>query len=533
MRTPFGALGAVAVLGLVFACGDSNDGTSDGTGDGGTTNPDGSGPGTNPDGSDNQPNPDGGVSPSFVPFDINHVIFTGQSNETGNDARPPLSLTQPYGNLAFDTGPMSMTGGYSYNPVTLRRLTPIAGCDDYGCRTAQALTAFKPLVEGDAYFDNSFAGGDSPYAVETPASGLANEISKVATTTYGLAKHDVLASVDGRSGNGYACIRKGGAGCTDHYGDNYGSVRGDDGYLNSFKQSMAEVTAAKALATAANKSYVVRGIAAVHGEQDSDDYFYGSSIFPLVGSDGTAGALKSYTDALLEWQRDFEGGVKAITAQTQPVPLFVVQISNWGEAIRDDPSRVASRVPQMQLDAHTKAPGKVVVIGAGYPLEINQEDCLHFTSEGTRRLGEYFGKVYTEVVIAGRTWEPVRPKLITRNGTTITVQYFVPRPPLAIDTTQVAEAPGRGFTVVDGNGNALATVTDAKVTAPDTVTLTLSGDPGAGARLRYALNQDVLGGCAGPQNGARGNVRDSDTTPSQSGGAPLQNWGVHFDLPIP
>lgn len=527
MRTSFGALGAVAVLGLVFACGDGNDGTSEGTGDGGTSNPDGGGPGTTPDGSDSQPNPDGGVSPSFVPFDINHVIFTGQSNETGNDARPPLSLTQPYGNLAFDTGPMSMTGGWQYSRNG-RKLFEISGCDDFGCTKAEPLTAFKPLVEGDVYFDDSYAGSAKPYAVETPASGLANEISKVATTTYGLAKHDVLASVDGRSGNGYACIRKGGAGCTDHYGDDqYG------GYLSSFKQSMDEVTAAKGLAATANKSYVVRGVAAVHGEQDSDDYFYGSSIYPLVGSDGTPGALKNYTDALVEWQRDFESGVKAITAQTQPVPLFVVQISNWGEDIRNDAARVASRIPQMQLDAHTKAPGKVVVIGAGYPLEINQDDCLHFTSEGTRRLGEYFGKVYTEVVIAGRTWEPVRPKLITKNGTTITVQYFVPRPPLAIDTTQVTEAPGKGFTVLDGNGTVVATVTDAKVTAPDTVTLTLSGDPGAGARLRYALNHDVVGGCAGPQNGPRGNVRDSDTTPSQSGGAPLQNWGVHFDLPIP
>lgn len=525
MRTSFGAFCAVAVLGLVFACGDSNDDTSNGDSDGGTSSPDGGGPGTSPDGSDLQPNPDGGVSPSFAAFDINHVIITGQSNETGNDARPPLSLTQPYTNLSFDTGPMSMTGGWEYSRNG-RKLFEIAGCDDFGCTKAEALTAFKPLVEGDVYFDISKAGGDAPYAVETPASGLANQISMVATSRYQLAKHDILATIDGRSGNGYACIRKGGAGCTAHYGANqYG------GYLNSFTQSMNEVTAAKTLAAAGNKSYLVRGVAVVHGEQDSDDYFAGTSIFPLVGSDGTAGALTSYTDALLEWQRDFEREVKAITAQTQPVPMFVVQISNWGEDL-GDPSRTASRVPQMQLDAHAKAPGKVVLVGAGYPLEINQEDCLHYTSEGTRRLGEYFGKVYTEVVIAGRTWEPVRPKLVTRNGSTITVQYFVPRPPLQIDTTQVTEAPGKGFTVVDANGNTLATVSDAKVTAPDTVTLTLTGDPGAGAHLRYALNQTAEG-CAGPQNGARGNVRDSDTTPSQSGGAPLQNWGVHFDLPIP
>jgi hypothetical protein len=57
-------------------------------------------------------------------------------------------------------------------------------------------------------------------------------------------------------------------------------------------------------------------------------------------------------------------------------------------------------------------------------------------------------------------------------------------------------------------------------------------------RLRYAQNQDTNPGtrCIGPgtafRGGARGNLRDSDATPSQYG-YDLWNWGVAFDAAVP
>ena len=528
MRSLFGgALGAFAVLGItIMACSSSDGASSDDGPDGGpSSTTDGGRGSTNPEGGGAVPNPDGGVSPAYTAFDINHVLITGQSNETGNDATTILSTAQPFTNLMFDTGPMSMQGGFKFNARTGIRGASIAGCDDFGCTSYQPPTSFKPLVEGDNYFDVSYSDGVNPYIVETPASGVANEIASLATTHFGLAKHDVLASVHGRSGNAYACLRKGDgcAGLPNYTTNQYG------GRLASYAQGMMEVTSAKTLAVAANKSYVVRGVVVVHGEQDSDNYFNDASDFPLAGTDGTANAITSYTDALVEWQRDYETGAKAITAQTQAIPMFVSQLSNWGFK---QAGRRASVVAQMQLEAHIKAPGKVIVIGPSYPLPFNQQDCLHFTSEGERRLGEYFGKVYAEVVIGGRTWEPVRPKTITRNGATITIQYYVPKPPLVFDTTQVVAATNKGFTLVDANGNDGVSITNVAITSADTVTITLASDPGANMHLRYAMNQED-DACVGPQVGARGNLRDSDDAPSQSGGAALQNWGVHFDVVVP
>ena len=50
-------------------------------------------------------------------------------------------------------------------------------------------------------------------------------------------------------------------------------------------------------------------------------------------------------------------------------------------------------------------------------------------------------------------------------------------------------------------------------------------------RIRYAHTGGV-GQPAGPTTGARGNLRDSDATPSRHG-YPLFNWAVHFDEPVP
>lgn len=432
----------------------------------------------------------------FVDFDINHVLVTGQSNAVSNSGTPVLSTTQPYTNLMFDKGVM-----------------PMKGCNGNGCTLYDTPASFVPLVEGDKFFN---------YAVETAAAGLVNEISYLATTQHGLAKHDVLASIHGRSGNTYWCLRKP---VTPIAGTLNTVCNYKNGYLAPFTQGMMEVQSGKDLAAAAGKSYVVRAVATIHGESDDYSYASGGWEFPLDGHDGTDGAIADYADALVEWQKDYEESIKAITGQTVPVPLLVSQISGWNHG-------PYSKVAQNQLEGHIKAPGKVVLIGPAYHLSLSQSDCLHFTNTGERHLGEYFAKVYAHVVIAGKTWEPVRPKTVTRVNDVITVQFHVPKPPLVIDETRVAAAANEGFTYVDSTGASAPAITNVAITAPDTVQITLASAPaGTNRRLRYAMNQ-VQNTCIGTPQGARGNVRDSDDTPSRNG-SPLYNWAVHFEVPVP
>jgi len=432
---------------------------------------------------------DASTEPPPVPyqhFDINHVLSTGQSNSVANGGTPVLTTTQPYANLMFDTG-----------------VIPGTSCDGGGCRSYQKPTSFVPLVEGDRFF----------YPVETMSAGLANEITKLGKEKFlvGKPQHDVLVSLHGRSGNTYFCLRKGGC-----------DFKGEPaGYVVPFADGMMEVADAFAIAKTLGKTYAVRAVTAIHGESDHYSYSTNTAEFPLPSTNGGA-TVQNYADGMLEWQKDYEDGVKAITGQTTPVPLLLLQMSNWNDVPH-------SKVAMWQLEAHLRAPGKVVLVAPAYPIGY-ASDCLHFTNHGERRIGEYFAKAYARIIMEGRAWEPVHPKSVTLAGNVVTAKFHVPKPPLVFDTDAVTNPGNYGFEFADDSG-APPAVQSVAITGPDTVQITLAAAPtGANKRLRYAYTATPQT-CPGPEVGPRGNLRDSDDTPSQYG-YPLQNWGVHFETPV-
>jgi hypothetical protein len=408
---------------------------------------------------------------------IEHILSTGQSNAVGLAAKPPLSTSKQFGNVMFDRGVMTARD-----------------CGKEGCTRYEKPSAFAALAEGDTYYDEP---------VETMSSGMADEISRLRAPAGGGTSTPILVSVHGRSGNTYWCLRKGGC-----------SFLGS-GYLGPFAEALMQVRDAKALAAAGGHPYAVRAVTAVHGE--SNHY---TQQFPLDGSDGTPGSIATYADAMLEWQRDYETEIKAVTGQSEAIPLFISQMGNWND-------RPNSDIPIQQLDAHARSGGHVILIGPTYALPY-ATDCIHFTNHGERQLGEYFAKAYAHVVLGGRTWEPVRPRQITAAGNVVTIRFHVPKPPLVLDTTLVTNPGSYGFEVIDAAGSSVA-ITDVTIAGPDTVTLSLGGSA-TGGRVRYAFTAQPET-CPGPQFGPRGNLRDSDDTPSNNGYR-LYDWAVTFDSAI-
>jgi len=408
---------------------------------------------------------------------VDHILSTGQSNSISFAGRIVLSKAQTFGNLMFDTGVMTATG-----------------CSADGCTRYDKPRALLPLVEGDTYFD---------YPVETMSSGLANHVARVSQGRG--PSPSILVSVHGRSGYTYVCLRKGGCSFLD-----------GRGYVKPFDEALMQIEDAKELARAAGRPYRVTAVTAVHGE--SDHY---ATTFPLDGSDGTPGKLATYADALLEWQRDYENAARAATGQTWTVPLLVSQMSNWND-------RPDSTIPLLQLEAHVRSEGRVVLVGPTYFLQY-ADDCIHFTSDAQRRLGEYFAKAYTRVVTEGRRWEPLRPVDVSLVDGTVVARFAVPKPPLVLDVTRVTNPGSYGFELVDASGSPVP-IASVAVTAPDTVSIT--ADPGTArpARLRYAFGARP-NTCPGPELGPRGNLRDSDDTPSNHG-YELFDWAVHFDVAI-
>ncbi len=453
------------------APGDTGPSSSGGTSSGGTGSS--SSGGSAPD--EEQPVP-------YQHFDVNHVLSTGQSNSVAHEGRPVLTTEQPFANLMFDVG--VMTSG---------------DCEREGCRTYQKPGGFSPLHEGDTFW----------YPVETMSSGLANEAAMLARTKYQKASHDLLVSLAGRNGLTYWCLRKGGCDFL------------DPTYLNAFDENMRQVDDAMAIAKAAGKSYVVRAVTAIHGE--SDDYAWATNTqeVPLPGTDGTPNAINTYADALVEWQRDYETGVKARTGQTLDVPLLISQFSGWNDIAH-------SAVTQFQFDAMVRTKGKVTIVTPGYIMDW-ADDCRHYSNHGERHLGEYFGKAYARIVLEGRKWLPLYPTDVTLAGSVITAKFHVPVPPLVLDTQRVTDPGNYGFEVVDA-ANAPITITNVELAGADTVKVTLAAAPAAKPKLRYAFT-GVPHTCPGRFVGPRGNLRDSDDTRSQYG-YELFNWGVHFEVPV-
>lgn len=391
------------------------------------------------------------------------------AGDAAPDARPPLAFTHADLNHVLACGGSTAIGSLGSPPVSLTQPYDNKMFSTGVMAGSEGLDTLVPLTEGDT-IDNS----EQP-PVETMSSGFANLATKLAREDllFGLTpprnSHDIIVSLAGTSAV-YSDLKK-------PYG-HYAAL-------------MAQISAAKALMDKAGKSYVVRAFNVTHGESD---FIAGNT---------------EYAANLAEWQQDIESGAKAITGQKEPVPLFQTQ-ADW----------IANTLVLQQLAAHTAYPGKVILVGPQYPAP-RGSDNSHFTNEGYRHIGEYYAKAYKRVVLEGKTWEPLRPRAVTRAGNVLTVRFYVPVPPLVIDTTRITDPGSYGFQYRD-DGASPPEIVSVALSGADSVAITFSAPPNPGARLVYGLAWIP----------PRGNIRDSDATPSRHG-YPLFNWAVHFDEAVP
>ena len=283
---------------------------------------------------------------------------------------------------------------------------------------------------------------------------------------------------------------------------------------------MTQMKAAHNLAVASGRSSRVVAVTILHGETDE-----GYGLPPTV-----------YAGDLIEWQHDYETDVRAFTGQDEPVPLYTTQTSSWTANGHATPTVALGQL------AAARSSTAVHLVTPTYIVEFN--DGWHLKAWSYRRIGEYFGKAMKQVSIDGRPFLPLMPLRVARLGTQVEVQFHVPVPPLAFDTTAVMARDAYGFEVSD-DGSAM-TVSSVALVSPDTVRLTLGQLPsGNDERLRYAFtgvpgSAYVCGAGAHISGAPNGNLRDSDATPAlyQDSNVPswagnlLRNWCVTFDDPV-
>jgi hypothetical protein len=482
---------AASAVGVV-ACGDDSDGVALGALDDAAR--------------DTSPDPSRGDEPGGG-ADARDASRPMAGDATSDSSWPWEPATPPQPDASLDAGPSLPSPSFVYRDLNhvlgtgeglalgVFGTPPITTVQPYSNLTFATgamsgdtnLTSFIPLVEGDVV-----PGTIVP--VETMSTSFANAITRVARTQFvvglppGKTSHDLLVSVHGARGAPYAALKKGTA---------------------PYAAGLAQAQAGRDLAVAAGQSYVVRAVTNVHGESDSE-------------AGNTA-----YAANLLEWQTDYETDIRAITGQSDPIPMFVSQPSSW---TRGSGLPTTSLIPGAMLDAHVAAPGKVVLVGPKYHLPY-AADGVHLSAVGYQQLGEEYAKVYRRVILEGKPWEPVRPMAVTRVDAEIFLDMYVPSPPLTFEDLRVTDPGHAGFEWVD-DGPDTPSIVAVIILNGKTVAIQLSHAPTGGHhRLRYAFT-GVPGVPAGPRTGPRGIIRDSDPTMSVAG-VPLYNYCVHFDIEAP
>jgi hypothetical protein len=269
-----------------------------------------------------------------------------------------------------------------------------------------------------------------------------------------------------------------------------------------FAAALSQQRLAQHVADIQDKSYVVRCVTTVHGEDDHQ----------LFNS--------RYAQDLAEWQADYDDEFRQ-RGMTRPIPMLLSQMSSFTSY-----NTAWSFIPDEQLKAFEQAPRELVLVGPKYVFEY-LPDGVHLTSQSYRTMGEYYGKVYARLFLEGSTWAPLHPLTVTRQGAVIQVRFHVPEPPLVLDTKTVTDPGNYGFEYAD-DSPAPPAISAVRLLDEDTVEITLAAAPVATANkwVRYAFTGN-LGAKSGPKTGARGNLRDSDATPSLYQN-PLHNWAVHF-----
>jgi len=283
----------------------------------------------------------------------------------------------------------------------------------------------------------------------------------------------------------------------------------------TYSDGLTLITGATAKAANLGRTFIVKSTNASHGTNDLTNTNYGAN--------------------LIQWQSDLETDFKAITGQSQAIPMFLEQASTaWsGQGYAYPASDITGNVkwsPLLQWEAVKSNYGKHYMVGPVYQLPYNVSDYYHPSNIGYRILGGLYAKAVKKVVIDGGDWYGFVPRTITRVGAIITARFWVPVGNITIDTTTIPDqGVGKGFEYWDASGSPPAISSISCST--DTCTITLASIPtGENKRLRYAFTA-TINTFAGTPGAARGNLRDSDTAVNDAGDH-LYDWLITFDEPI-
>lgn len=419
-------------------------------------------------------------------WDYTGIIGTGQSLSVGAQASniTPRATTSANDNLKLSLG---------------TAVVPPFDADDAALSLVPLTEPIRPLANGfpSAYPANLYG--------ESPHTAMGAQITALAQAG-GLSDFVTVHTVVGESGQAMSVIDKT---ATE-------MVNGTQTTGRAYAATLFEVQAIKRLA--GDKTYGVGAIFLTHGESDA----------------GNA----NYENAMLQLWADYNADLRAITGQSEPIPLFTSQQHGIFMYAAGDAPRNIDRSTLFQWRAALNHPDEIVCTGPKYQYPYDP-DFLHLQPLGYELMGEKYAQIFYSHVVNGQRWQPLQPlqDTVARDGRVITVDFHVPVPPLAwdevlprphqADLTEWAE--GRGFEVRVGDTR--LTIESVAIVDADTVQITCAEDVPAGATLGYAATSD--GAAVSGVSPRWGQLRDSDPFVGAFTQMPQPNYAVSFEVGVP
>lgn len=436
----------------------------------------------------------------------NALLIYGQSLAQGDETWPALSRSAVAGTLMLGGNTLSSADSSTFVQFTATGLQPLVA------QTVSGATRY------DAAGEAALAAGSGARG-EPPNIGWARG-AKLRLNDYLLVENDLarnLVTINvARSGATIGELEKGHSeGGTELYGK----------YSGALTQ----------LVTAAGGSALCStGLLFMQGEHDYSQ---------ASGHNSLNRTYATYRAKLEGLADDMQADAIAATGQAKPPAFLLYQTGAAYTRDVDADGTPGLHIGMAQLDVALSR-DTAWMVGPVYPYT---DKGGHLDSNGSRWFGHLVAKVWHQVVVEGRDWEPLRPIRIWSGGSNIIyVAYHVPFGPLVFDEPQLAggteySATSKGFRVTDAGGS--VTVTNAEIVRDTIIKLTCSRAIGATPMLWYA-SQAATG---------NGMVRDSDPSiasdryvyePERGMYAtanipqfvnkpyPLPNWSVAFYLPV-
>jgi hypothetical protein len=248
-------------------------------------------------------------------------------------------------------------------------------------------------------------------------------------------------------------------------------------------------------------------------------WMQGESDYILLPS----ASKSAYKAALLRLKNDMQADAAARYDQQGEKPLFFTYQTN-GSWTR---TKGSLGVGTAQVEAANENED-IICAGPVYPVTSMPDG--HLDANGYRWYGEMFGKAYYQTKVLGQKFRPLQPVDVAIDGREVLIRFYVPVPPLVLDTKTVQPIDHYGFEVyLNGfETSNKQSITHVELVGDDAVKLTCA------AALTGEVHVVYAGEKSGPgQQSGHGNLRDSDTATgyyhylNPEGKAD----GLHYDYP--